>query len=308
MLVAFVAAATALSVQPGANVLVVGNGGVQILAARLAALRGYETTLALAPQFMTQTEDFIYDDNHPKGSLPLKLMAIAGDAADAEKIDQACAAADALIVAFDNEKQFLPEPALNVFMPEGSNVKRVCMMSRYLNGRGMGFTVKAAKLAANAEIWSAEDDLVSQFKSMEAAVTKRAKEIGAGSTIIRAGTLKGGASGDALSGGSGEAMFLNPKFYSVGQQDVANWRLLFDCGSLGVRLSKGDTLPGPGFMAAMTATGLGSGDSHRGAVAMSLVEALRSEAAEDADFSLASEDGREFPKEAEWPSMFENAK
>ena len=58
-----------------------------------------------------------------------------------------------------------------------------------------------------------------------------------GHTIIRAGTLKGGAVGDSLTGdGGGESSFLNPFFYTLGQQDVVNWRLLYDCDVLGVDL------------------------------------------------------------------------
>lgn len=201
----------------------------------------------------------------------------------------------------------MPEAALNVFLKP--NLKRVSVMSRSLNGEGMGFFANAAKKAANAEIWAGDANLVKEYKAMESMIKARAVEVGASTTIVRAGTLKGGASGDALSGGSGEAMFMNPKYYQMGQQDVVNWRLLYDCGSLGVKLLKGDVLPGPGFMAAMTATTPegGQGDSHRGAVAMSLVEALRSEAATDADFSVETELSREFPSEEEWAKLFANA-
>jgi hypothetical protein len=125
-----------------------------------------------------------------------------------------------LIVAFDSEKQAMPDSALSVFLPTGSKLKRVALMSRYLNGAGMVFFPKAAKFAANAEIWAGDPDLVAQYKAQEASVRARAKEVGASTTIIRAGTLKGGASGDALMGGAGEPMFLNPAFYTIGQQDV----------------------------------------------------------------------------------------
>ena len=58
----------------------------------------------------------------------------------------------------------------------------------------------------------------------------------------------------ANSQGNGEPSFLDPQFYKRGVQDVANWRLLFDCSALGVKLTRGDTLPGPGFTAVFTAT------------------------------------------------------
>ena len=70
-------------------------------------------------------------------------------------------------------------------------------------------------------------------------------------------------------------------------------RLLYDCSALKVKLVRGDTLPGPGFTAALTATDkVGAGDSHRGAVAAALVEALRSPDAANRDYSVAAEEGR----------------
>ena len=55
---------------------------------------------------------------------------------------------------------------------------------------------------------------------MEKEVTARARGVGADCTVIRAGTLKGGASGSANAedGGGGEPSFLNPEFYTLGNQ------------------------------------------------------------------------------------------
>ena len=70
-------------------------------------------------------------------------------------------------------------------------------------------------------------------------------------------------------------------------------------------LTAGDAMPGPGFTAALTATDrCGAGDSHRGAVAMALVQALGCEAAAGKDFSVAAKAGRKFPQAPEWPGMF----
>ena len=103
-------------------------------------------------------------------------------------------------------------------------------------------------------------------------------------------------------------MFLNTAFYSLGQQDLANWRLLYDMTAFGVELSAGDTLPGPGFTAALTATDrIGSGDSHRGAVAMALVQALGCDAAAGKDFSVKTTQSRNFPQPEAWPGMFSAA-
>jgi hypothetical protein len=74
------------------------------------------------------------------GSLPLTFLPVAGDDADADAIEAAINKAQGLIIAFDGP-QTIPERALNVFMPEQKEepLQRVAMMSRYLNGKGMGF-------------------------------------------------------------------------------------------------------------------------------------------------------------------------
>lgn len=298
------------TVPPGGKVLFVGNGPVQLLAARIAALRGFEATIACVPQALDMASQLLWDDSHPEGSLPIKLLPIAGDDAVEEDIDRAVEEAEGLVIAFDGE-QTIPDQALNVFMRPsgGTKLTHVSIMSRYLNGQGMGFVPMAAKAAANAEIWAGGDDAIAAYKSMEASVYSRAKEMGVTTTIVRAGTLKGGASGDVLGGGNGVADFLNPAFYKFGQQDVANWRLLYDVSALSVEISKGDTLPGPGFTAALTATTAegGAGDSHRGAVATALVEALRVPSAAGGDYSLKSSKGKEFPAPEQWATLFDKA-
>ena len=87
-----------------------------------------------------------------------------------------------------------------------------------------------------------------------------------------------------------------------------NWRLLYDCSVLDVNLVAGDTLPGPGFQAALTATErCGPGDSHRGNVAAALVEALRAPEAANRDFAVGAVEGRVAPTEAEWAAKFKAA-
>jgi hypothetical protein len=296
-------------VPPGAPVLVFGNGPVHVLAGRLAALRGYETTLACAPQFIEESKSYAWDEKYPEGSIPLKIIPFAGNDYDKETFEAAVTTAQGFILAFDGQTDMLPESALDIVLPkDGSNVKRVAVMSRSLNGSGMGFIPAAAKYAANPDIWAGGDEeLKAKYKSMEKAVRSRAGELGASATVIRAGTLKGGASGDSQKGGNGEPSFLDPQFYKRGVQDVANWRLLFDCSALGVKLTRGDTLPGPGFTAVFTALDCGDGDSHRGAVATALVESLRSVSAADQDFSVGSEKSENFPSESEWPALFDKA-
>jgi hypothetical protein len=138
--------------------------------------------------------------------------------------------------------QVLPPAALNVFIPTeaspplpttneeedaaesaagskpaGPKLRHVSLMSRYLNGAGMGFTAKAAKLAANNEIWAAGANAVKEYRTQESLVRSRAREVGASLTIIRAGTLKGGANAN----GEGEPTFLASPFYDLGAQACA---------------------------------------------------------------------------------------
>ena len=121
---------------------------------------------------------------------------------------------------------------------------------------------------------------------------------------------------------------------------MVNWRMLFDCDTLGVVLKKGvpnpipnpspnpipdpvpnpfpnpnqvlkkgDVLPGPGFKAAFGATSPDAcdGDSGRGGVANALVEALRCEGAAEADFGVGTAKGRASPTPQEWKQLFANA-
>ena len=85
--------------------------------------------------------------------------------------------------------------------------------------------------------------------------------------------------------------------------------MLFDCETLGVKLTRGDTLPGPGFSAILNAISekACAGDSGRGAVAEALVEALACESASDGEFAVATVEGRCAPSRDEWARMFENA-
>jgi len=301
-----------MELKAGDDVMVAGNGPVMLLAAKLAAIKGYSTTCALSPKELEQAARLVFTDVHPEGSLPISFVPIAGPDAEAAVIEAFVAKAKGLILAFDGEMT-IPESALKVFMPDGdTGLERLSVMSRYLNGAGMGFFASAAKIAANSEIWAAGPKQVDAYREMERLITSRAEAKGVGHTIIRAGTLKGGALGDSIGGGAGggEKMFLNPSFYDLGQQDVVNWRLLYDCDVLGVDLERGDTMSGPGVMAATTATSSkgGSGDSHRGAVAMALVEALSSADAANQDFSVGSKQERSFPSAEDWQRLFAQAK
>ena len=73
-----------------------------------------------------------------------------------------------------------------------------------------------------------------------------------------------------------------------------------------MQLERGDTMPGPGATAVLTATSpdVAAGDSGRGAVAEALVVALGSEAAADRDFSVGTAKGTSAPSAEEWARMF----
>jgi len=308
-MIAVLIAHSATVISPGSKVLVVGSGPVCLCAAKLAAVRGFSTT-CLVPPGDCELGPGLVSEGGDLGSLPLTFMPVAGPEASEEAIEAAAASAEGLILAIDNEGAF-GKPVLETFLQPSSALKRVAVMSRYLNGEGMGFFASAAKTAANKDVWAANAQAVASYKAMEAEVARMSGAAGVEWTVIRAGTLKGGGSGCSGEEGderSGEPSLLTPAFYELGQQDIVNWRLLYDCSALKVKLVRGDTLPGPGFTAALTATDkVGAGDSHRGAVAAALVEALRSPDAANRDYSVAAEEGREFPGEKEWSHLFEAA-
>jgi len=291
-----------MALAAGAEVLVVGRGPVMLLAAKTAAVKGFATTCLLGSD-LDMADSLLGDVS----GLPLTLLPVAGEAADASKIEQSVNDAKGLIIAFDNE-EVVPQKALDVFMPSsGQSLQHVSVLSRNLNGAGMGFFASASKAGANKEVWAGGAALVEAYRDMEKRVAARAEEVGAQRTVIRAGTLKGGGCGDPTSGG--DSALLSEVFYTLGQQDVVNWRLLFDMDTLGVVLKKGDVMPGPGFTAALTATSSDAhdGDSGRGGVANALVEALRVEAAANADFGVGTAKARASPTPEEWAQLFANA-
>jgi hypothetical protein len=292
------------TIPDGANVVVFGNGAMECLTGRLAAVRGFKVTQLVAGD-LNEAKSLCFDETyHPEGSIPLKLVPLTGPEATNEPIDEAVMNADALIVTFDDQRSVLSEKQLNVIMPTDSKIKHISLMSRYLNGAGMGFFANAAQATNNPDVWALNDRYKEAYKKMEDVVRKRAEDCGATFSIIRAGTLKGGALGDKDEEG-GEKSFLNRAYYDMGIKDAVNWRLLFDMNGLGVEISKGDTLPGPGFTAALTARSeIGDGDAHRGAVAAALVESLRTPSAHGTDWSVKAIEARDFPSAEEIQAMF----
>ena len=294
------------SLPAGAKVLVSGGGPLMLLTAKIAALRGFDVTAAVTPGDLELGPRLVEE------SAGVKYIQITGEGADGAAIDAKINEAQGLLLAIDSEAS-VPDSVIRVFVnPEAApNLAHVGVMSRYLNGKGMGFIASTAKAAGNVDVWDGNGKAVAAYKQMEATVKERCAACGATWTIVRAGTLKGGASGAVkLDGGSGCADYLEPAFYKIGNQDLANWRMLYDIDAQGVVLEKGDGMAGPGFTAALTATATepGGGDSGRGGVANALVESLRVAAADNADFSIGGAKAAAPPTPADWAALYAGAK
>ena len=172
-------------------------------------------------------------------------------------------------------------------------------MIRNLNGKGMGLLVKAAKMSANSEVWDGSTSSV--YEKFEENLKKKAAACGAQYTIARAGTLKGGACGEKE-----HNQFLTTKYYEMTKKDIVTWQLLFDCNVRGVKLAKGDVLPGPGGRAVFTATGTDElpGDTSRSGIAEAMVKSLEFENAGDTDFGVATAQSRDPPTDDQWKQLF----
>lgn len=282
------------TVSPSADstVGIVGRGFVSVLTAKLAALAGYQSWVLLPPGQMDVVMSLL--DDKPDN---LELI----ESSDTETIDSKICETDALIVAVDDDST-MDEGVINYFLnPESATkVKRVVAMSRNLNGEGMGFLVKASKISANREVWDGGN--ANAYKKFENVIKRQAETMGIDYTIVRAGTLKGGACGE-------EQMFdqfLSSKFYEMTKKDVITWQLLFDCNVRGVKLAKGDVLPGPGGKAVFTATGTDAapGDTSRSGIAEAMVKSLSFDQASNIDFGVGTVESRTPPTTDEWEKLF----
>lgn len=277
-----------------ATVGVVGRGFVSVLTAKLAAIAGYNVWMLNPPGQGETIVDLIDND-----SLDLELIEVS----DSDRVDSRLADTDAIIIAVDDDSTMDEAVIKYLLDPEkAKKMKRVVAMSRNLNGKDMGFFVKASKVSANREVWdNSNKDAYVQF---EDAVKKQAAAVNAEHTIVRAGTLKGGACGEDPT----LEQYLSKKFYEMTKKDLVTWQLLFDCNARGVKLMKGDKLPGPGAKAVFTATGTEGGlpgDSSRCQIAEAMVESLASEKTANIDFGVATEEAREPPSSDEWQKLFE---
>lgn len=295
---------------------VVGRGYVPTLTAKLLALTGYQTWMIVPAGEQERIDSLILDDVH-LDQIQSNLEFLSST--DQEAVMDKLISTDALIFAVDGDGVI--DPAVVDFLLNPTlckTIKRVVAMSRNLNGKGMGFFVKASKFSANPEVWAAESELIAQYKSFEEQIKLRSKLCGAEYTIVRSGTLKGGACGDIASSTLEEVeddnnkepayypQYLTSMFYEYTKRDIITWQLLFDCRARGTFLSKGDTLAGPGLKAVFTATAGEAcpGDTSRCGVAEAMMRSLFIEEARNIDFAVGSKEGRVPPSDAEWESMF----
>ncbi|EJK48250.1 hypothetical protein THAOC_32970 [Thalassiosira oceanica] len=208
-------------------------------------------------------------------------------ASDTDRVEELLGESDALLFGTDDVESVVA-PAIIDYMldPEkiSNKLKRVVVMSRNLSGKGMGFFASASRTAANAQVWD------------------NSAKCGADLTIVRSGTLKGGASGEDMK----YPQYLSEKFYELTKADIVTWQLLFDCNVRGVKLAKGDVMPGPGVKAVFAATGVDEheGDSSRCGVAEAMVRCLEYEMTSGEDFGVATVASREIPTEEEWNNLF----
>lgn len=130
-----------MSLRPGAEVLVLGKGPVMLLAAKLAALRGYRTTCAVTEELRDGTK-LLYNEHTPAGSLPLTLLPAspATPGFDREQAYATIAAAEGVVIAFDElnaGQTALDASVLDTWLNPGrSSVQHISLMSRFCNGDG----------------------------------------------------------------------------------------------------------------------------------------------------------------------------
>jgi len=296
---------------------VVGRGYLPTLCAKLSALEGYETWMVTPDEEKERIESLIFSDSQPEMTALIRSRLTLVSAGDTGQLERLSAVTNAFLLAVDTDT-VLNQDVIDFIIPSGSsNCKRIVAMTRNLNGKGMGFFVKASKLSANNEVWSADEALVMQYKQFEASIKEKANYCHAEYTLVRAGTLKGGACGDETYseqtdldklGNSYFPRYLTSKFYEYTKKDIITWQLLFDCKVRGVVLKRGDVLEGPGIKAAFTATSneVCPGDTSRCSMAEAMVRSLKFHSTANVDFGVATEESRTPPSDREWEQMLQN--
>ena len=292
---------SATTVQPSETSAIgtIGSGYLPLLAAKLAAHRQHAKSWIISSpseiDVMRQLSSTADDD----GSLTSLEFVFASDTS---RIKELLSVTDALMFANDDVNEAVDTSVINYILDpaKATKIKRVVAMSRNLNGSGMGMFVSASQKAANAQVWdNSNKDAYLQYEND---IQKAAQNCGADWTIVRAGTLKGGACGE----NNMYPTYLAQSYYELSKNDVTQWQLLFDINVRGVKLAKGDVLSGPGVKAVFTATGTEEheGDSGRCGVAEAMVRSLELEGAANVDFGVGTSARRDVPSEEEWEELF----
>jgi len=294
------------ALQPGANVLAVGNGPIFLLAAKTAAKAGYKTTIVSARQDLF--EQLLWSEameETPDSNL--KILGITEDE-DVEAFNEAVASADGLLIAFDAE-QTLTDALLDVVLPETGGASRVAYLSKHLSGKGYGVFSAASKGAANKEVWACDKGRVEMYKAFEKKLEAKLQSRSAPGalTVVRCGTLKGGGPGAADDPVPTSTPTLSERLYNDISRDIVNWQLLFDCDTRGVALTPGDTAEGPGLRAVFTATtsDAAPGDSGRVQCSQALVRSLAREDAAGKQFGVTTATAEAHADDAEWDAQFD---
>jgi len=280
---------------------VIGSGFMSIAVAKIAAVSGYQTWLVSPPGEEDTIRSLIGTDETTNQNLQIIL------GSDSEGVDGQMRESDALMVAVDGDAPMSLQVMKYLLSPEVAvKLKRVVAMSRNLNGDGMGFLVKAAKASAFKGVWDGSTS--SAYKEFEQVLREQTAQCGAEYTVVRAGTLKGGGCGEDNEDGEKFDQYLSEQFYAMVRKDIVNWQLLFDCNIRGVKLAKGDVLPGPGVKAVFTATSAEEclGDTGRCGLAEAMVRSLSSENCANIDFGVGTAEGRNPPTDTEWQQLFES--
>ena len=139
------------ALQPGDSVLVLGSGPVMALAAKQAVAAGYKTTIIGGVDSAKYREMMFSADSPapPQSDLAI-LESVEGDQFGV--YNQIATSCDGVIVA--NDRELVPsESMLDTMIPPANiNLKRIVVMSRNLNGKGLGPFAMASKISANAEV------------------------------------------------------------------------------------------------------------------------------------------------------------
>ena len=288
------------TVQPteSSTIGTVGNGHLPLLVAKLSALTHGKSWIICPVADLDVMKQLSAMDGY--GALPKNLEFVP--ASDTDRIENLLGETDAFMLAVDDVDSVVDPNVITYLLdPEkAKNLKRVVAMSRNLNGSGMGMLVSASKRAANAQVW--DNSNAAAYRSFEENIKEAAQKCGADWTIVRAGTLKGGACGE----NNLFPQYLSESYYELTKNDIVTWQLLFDCNIRGVKLEKGDLLSGPGFKAVFTAVGSEEheGDSSRCGVAEAMVRSLSVDNAANIDFGVATVASREPPTNEEWTRLF----